>query len=66
MGVKPKSPPAIEQLLRDELEGEARPIATILAGHSGSDKFKLWDQRLADSLQIPFNQRRSTHHVDLS
>lgn len=48
-----KLPPTIEQLLRDELEGEARTVAVVLAGHNGSGKSTLWYQRLAGMLQIP-------------
>jgi predicted ABC-type ATPase len=46
-------PPTIEQLLRAELEGEARTVAVVLAGHNGSGKSTLWYQRLAGMLQIP-------------
>lgn len=48
-----KAPPTIEQLLKNELEGETKPIAFVLAGHNGSGKSTLWYERLADHLEIP-------------
>ncbi len=47
------APPTIGQLLQQELGGELRPAAVVLAGHNGSGKSTLWYGRLADQLQIP-------------
>lgn len=48
-----KAPPTIEQLLKNELEGETKPVAFVLAGHNGSGKSTLWYERLAGHLEIP-------------
>jgi ABC-type cobalamin/Fe3+-siderophores transport system ATPase subunit len=34
-------PPRLESLLANELEGESKPVAVILAGHNGSGKSTL-------------------------
>jgi len=48
-----RSPPTLDKLLKQSLDGASKPPAFVLAGHNGSGKSTLWYQRLASKLRIP-------------
>ncbi len=48
-----RTPPSLDKLLRQSLDGAAKPPAFVLAGHNGSGKSTLWYERLAGKLRIP-------------
>ena len=49
-----KSPPSLGSLLRAALsKGPEKPVAFVLAGHKGSGKSTLWNDRLVTQLRIP-------------
>ena len=48
-----RRPPGLSRLLQQAASGKSKPTAFVLAGHNGSGKTPLWNERLAPRLQIP-------------
>lgn len=46
-------PPKLPAFLSNEIKGETRPLAFIIAGHNGSGKSTLWYRELSSWLQSP-------------